>query len=159
MAIEHRDLTGDQLHEPKGVDSAAEGTVYIADGFGSGEWDDVTATIYNKNVYSLISTMTDLSTVSSVYFHIPVKSRIRGYSILIYGAVSADTLFSPYINNVAVADTETVEAAGSAAGQVSLHTIVSSTDMAANSVVRIDSDGAAASSVRADIQLILEAIP
>lgn len=159
MALEHKDLTGDQLHEPKGADAAADGTVYVADGAGSGDWEDPTATVYNKNIYSLITTMTDLGTASSVYFHVPVKSRIRSYSILIYGAISADTLFSPYVNGVAIADTETVESAGTAAGQVTVHTVVSSSDMAANSIVRIDSNGAAASTVRCDVQLTLEAIP
>ncbi len=159
MALEHRDLTGDQLHEPKGVDGASAGTAYIADGSGSGAWTDPTDAIYNKNIYSLVTTMTDLASASSVYFHVPLKSRIRSYSILIYDAVDADTEFEPFINGIAVADTETVTSAGSAAGQITDHTVVSSTDMAANSVVRITSDGAATASVRADIQLVLEAIP
>jgi hypothetical protein len=34
----HKDLTGAHLHEPKGVDSATSGQVYIADGAGSGVW-------------------------------------------------------------------------------------------------------------------------
>lgn len=35
---EHKDLTGANLHEPKGADSASEGQIYIADGLGSGVW-------------------------------------------------------------------------------------------------------------------------
>lgn len=35
---EHNALTGSQLHEPKGADSAASGTVYVSDGAGSGTW-------------------------------------------------------------------------------------------------------------------------
>lgn len=34
----HSNLTGSDLHEPKGVASAAEGKVYVADGVGSGSW-------------------------------------------------------------------------------------------------------------------------
>ncbi len=37
MAL-HRNLTGADLHEPKGVASAAAGTVYVANGSGSGSW-------------------------------------------------------------------------------------------------------------------------
>lgn len=37
--ISHKDLTGSQIHEPKGVDSADFGSVYVADGEGSGSWD------------------------------------------------------------------------------------------------------------------------
>jgi microcystin-dependent protein len=36
--VEHVDIPDTQLHEPKGIESAAEGTVYIADGSGAGEW-------------------------------------------------------------------------------------------------------------------------
>jgi hypothetical protein len=34
----HSSLTGADLHEPKGVASAASGEVYVADGAGSGAW-------------------------------------------------------------------------------------------------------------------------
>ena len=34
----HKDLTGAELHEPKGVETALSGQVYIADGNGSGSW-------------------------------------------------------------------------------------------------------------------------
>lgn len=34
----HNTLTGSDLHEPKGVDSAASGKIYVADGVGSGSW-------------------------------------------------------------------------------------------------------------------------
>lgn len=39
MAIQHRDIPEAELHEPKGVSLAAEGTVYIATGQGTGIWD------------------------------------------------------------------------------------------------------------------------
>ena len=35
---EHNTLTGSSLHEPKGVESAAVQTIYVADGAGSGDW-------------------------------------------------------------------------------------------------------------------------
>lgn len=37
----HKDLTGAELHEPKGVESAIAGTVYVADGVGSGQWSNL----------------------------------------------------------------------------------------------------------------------
>lgn len=37
----HKDLTGANLHEPKGVSTAAVNQVYRADGSGSGSWQDV----------------------------------------------------------------------------------------------------------------------
>ena len=38
MPIEHDAIPNAGLHEPKGVSSAASGTVYVADGLGSGSW-------------------------------------------------------------------------------------------------------------------------
>ena len=38
MAIEHKDIDDAELHEPKGAASALSGTVYVADGAGSGAW-------------------------------------------------------------------------------------------------------------------------
>lgn len=39
--VSHASLTGSELHEPKGADSAALGTVYVANGAGSGSWSSV----------------------------------------------------------------------------------------------------------------------
>lgn len=39
--IAHASLTGADLHEPKGATTAALGTVYVADGVGSGSWANV----------------------------------------------------------------------------------------------------------------------
>lgn len=38
----HKDMTGADLHEPKGVASATSGQVYQADGLGSGTWSTLT---------------------------------------------------------------------------------------------------------------------
>jgi hypothetical protein len=37
--VDHASLTGAALHEPKGVETATAGDVYVADGAGSGAWD------------------------------------------------------------------------------------------------------------------------
>ena len=36
--VQHSALTGAELHEPKGADSASTGEVYVSDGSGSGAW-------------------------------------------------------------------------------------------------------------------------
>lgn len=40
MAL-HKDITGANNHEPKGVENASSGQVYIANGSGSGSWQDL----------------------------------------------------------------------------------------------------------------------
>lgn len=39
--VAHSTLTGSELHEPKGADTASLGTVYVADGAGSGSWNSI----------------------------------------------------------------------------------------------------------------------
>lgn len=39
--VSHDALTGSELHEPKGADTAVLGTVYVSDGAGSGSWESV----------------------------------------------------------------------------------------------------------------------
>ncbi len=36
--IQHKVIPDADLHEPKGVSGASSGTVYVADGLGSGQW-------------------------------------------------------------------------------------------------------------------------
>ena len=39
--IQHKDIPDSQRHEPKGIDSAAQHQIYIANGGGSGSWSKV----------------------------------------------------------------------------------------------------------------------
>lgn len=54
MAVEHRNIPEDGLHEPKGVSNSAANRVYVADGLGSGNWslvdaDTIQGTINNSS--------------------------------------------------------------------------------------------------------------
>lgn len=40
MTIEHKNISDTELHEPKGVSSAAVGKVYVSDGAASGSWEN-----------------------------------------------------------------------------------------------------------------------
>jgi len=44
MTVQHNLITGSNLHEPKGVSSATNGTMYVASGSGSGAWEKLTTT-------------------------------------------------------------------------------------------------------------------
>lgn len=44
MAIQHRDITDPEIHEPKGIPSAPAGTVYKSLGNGTGVWGRITPT-------------------------------------------------------------------------------------------------------------------
>lgn len=45
MAVEHRNLPDNALHEPKGASSAGADRVYISNGSGSGSWGKVNANV------------------------------------------------------------------------------------------------------------------
>lgn len=47
--VEHVNIPEAGLHEPKGVSTAQTGTVYIADGAGSGSWGDPIPTDLNRS--------------------------------------------------------------------------------------------------------------
>lgn len=53
--VAHSTLTGAELHEPKGVASAPAGTVYVANGSGSGSWADVGTASFTGMVADFIT--------------------------------------------------------------------------------------------------------
>lgn len=48
--VPHSTLTGAELHEPKGADSAATGTVYVANGAGSGSWQAIGTSAFTGQI-------------------------------------------------------------------------------------------------------------
>lgn len=61
--VQHSDLTGANLHEPKGIEGASSGQVYIADGAGSGAWD----TVSGGSGFALDFIITDGSDTTTEY--------------------------------------------------------------------------------------------
>lgn len=56
--VAHATLTGADLHEPKGVATAASGTVYISDGAGSGSWGTVASSLNFVGMVAPFMTLT-----------------------------------------------------------------------------------------------------
>lgn len=84
--VSHASLTGSQLHEPKGVTSAALGTVYVANGSGSGSWADVGTASFTGMVADFVApvapsgwlecdgTVISTTTFSSLYAVMSIQS-------------------------------------------------------------------------------------
>ena len=51
--VEHSQLPDELLHEPKGASTAAAGTVYVADGAGSGSFLKVPTTSLDMTLVSI----------------------------------------------------------------------------------------------------------
>lgn len=158
MAIEHRDLVGAQLHEPKGADTALAGTVYTSDGLGSGTWLSPIKALYDANKFQQTQRMDDIGTDSSVYFNVPWKSELTKVNVLLYGTIDVDTLIQVYIGGVLFADSLTITAAGTAAGQKKTLTVSTANSVPAGTIVTITSNGAPTVAVKADVQLELNKV-
>ena len=65
--IEHSELPDNLLHEPKGASTAVAGTVYVADGAGSGSFKKLPTTSLNITVPSVpVISHTGISETSSL---------------------------------------------------------------------------------------------
>ena len=80
MAIEHNAIGVGEIHEPKGITTASSGDVYIANGAGSGGWEQsaqqelgsvaftgnaVAETITTQDVYVTLNPATWVATITN----------------------------------------------------------------------------------------------
>ena len=140
MAIEHDAIPNADLHEPKGVNAATSGQVYVADGVGSGAW--TTKNYYDK-VY-LSTNYDDLDTTTSHYLVSPVAGTItKIYSVIDQAIALADTNLTAKIGGVAVTNgTITIAYSGSAAGDVDSCSPTAANSVSAGTAIEFVSDGA-----------------
>lgn len=166
--ILHNLLSTTDLHEPKGVDAASSGTVYIADGSGSGAWDNVTAaqldfsaltdgdyvkvtsgvptgeTLNNANLVAINCYMEDAAAASSAYVVAPIDGTITTIWSTIYVACDGDTTITPSIGGVNITDgVVSLTASGSQAGDVDSSTPSANNDVTAGQAIRFLSNGGA----------------
>lgn len=159
--IDHSALSGSQLHESKGVDSASTDQVFSADGAGSGSFKKITSdmvdssSIFNINKRYLATTIEDISTASSHWIVSPVAGTItKIYSVINAAIATSDAALTFELGGVLITGGNiTVATSGSAAG-----TIDSSTPSAANAVtagqaVECITDGASTNTVKATITI------
>jgi hypothetical protein len=117
---EHRFLTGASVHEPKGVEVATAGQVYVADGAGSGAWSNRLTGIYNLNSYGLAGTIANIAaSPSSTFVVVPTKSSLVKVYAVLSGALSANVTLTIYKNGISQTPTITVTSTGSGAGVAS----------------------------------------
>lgn len=155
----HKDLTGAELHEPKGADSASSGQVYVSNGAGSGVWTDRYSGVYNLNKYQASDIMDDISTAnSSAYLYVPVNSELKELACIIHGSLAtANAVLSIYINGILFGESLTVTFSGSAKGDLSQLTVTTANTITPGSVVEIRSDGGSTNAVKCTIVGVFEA--
>lgn len=132
--VNHSSLTDPYLHEPKGVASATNGQVYVADGAGSGSW---TAP---KDVYTTV--IADVSTAEVVYIPIPHGGSVAKVTTVLEGAITiADATVT--VKNAAGSSMGTITVAytGSAAGDVDTLAPTTNNTVADDSFITVETNG------------------
>ncbi len=150
MTVEHVNITGANLHEPKGVASASLDQVYIADGASSGAW--------SFPEYVITAKITDISTAGQVYVTAPWAGTIEKVYSTINGAIgTADATLTPKIGGTAVTSGAiTVAYSGSAAGDVDSSTPSAANAVTAGQAIEIETDGASSNAIEVEITLVVK---
>jgi len=157
----HADLTGADLHEPKGADSAAADTLYAANGTGSGAWRKVTSasidtsSIKNINKFFLTSSLANISSASSIYVPVPVDATLTKVTTVLQGVIATANATLTVANYaLSTIGTITVAYSGSAAGDVDTLNAVSNNTFLAGTWVKITTNAASTNAV--EVKIVLE---
>tara|TARA_R110000787_G_scaffold170328_2_gene283047 strand:+ start:7849 stop:8349 length:501 start_codon:yes stop_codon:yes gene_type:complete len=137
MTTPHPNLTGAEIHEPKGIDSAAVDQLYSATGGGSGIFQKIkvanidATSVKNVNKIYLNVEFDDISTAQSVWVVAPLAGTVTGIKSVIGGPLaSVNAALTFEIGGTLITGSGiTVAFSGSAGG-----TVDSSTPTAANAV-------------------------
>lgn len=156
----HADLTGAELHEPKGVASASIDTVYVANGAGSGSWVKIDSanidatSVKNVNTFWLTTKITDISTASAVYLPVDAACTFVSASVVISNAITvADAILTFYNGTSSSTGTCTITYTLSAEGSRFTFTPSSNQTFTSSGFLKIASDGGSTDACEATIIL------
>jgi hypothetical protein len=80
MAL-HKDLSGTDLHEPKGASSASANTVYVANGAGSGAWSIISPASIGWSLLSVYNSADQTIAISETTANWTSTSSVVGSSL------------------------------------------------------------------------------
>jgi hypothetical protein len=156
----HANLTGTDLHEPKGAAAASANTVYVATGGGTGAWSKIdadnidTTSIKNTNKQAVVVYFTDIGTVRTLYVPIPYACTLTAVTTALQAATATtDTILTFANNGGSSMGTVTIAFSGAAAGDVDTLGPVTNNTFTAGQTLRITTDGGTSNAVDAMITL------
>lgn len=163
---QHSVLTGTELHEPKGVSSASSGTVYVADGSGSGSWSDPLASINNKNQLVVMGTISDVSTTGD-YVLIPnpgqASKLVKVVAVCENNLSTADAVLTAEIVSAGVSygsgtstDLNLVLNSGAGVNSVFPGAVTTNNSVATSQAVWIRTDGGSTGASKANILCVFD---
>ena len=160
----HETLTGSDLHEPKGVAASAINKVYVANGAGSGTYQQVaaaqinTSSVKNVNKTFITYTIDDISTAASHWVVPGIAGDVVAITTVISGVIAtADAALTFEIGGVAITGSAiTVAFSGSAVADVDTSTPSAANTVTAAQPVEIITDGASTNTVKCTITLEMD---
>jgi len=156
---EHRLLTGASLHEPKGVETASAGQVYVSDGFGSGSWVSRNDGNFTLNRFVLQGLIPDVSETTSFYDTVTTKASLSKVYLTLGGTITgAPSVLTIYKNNIAQTPTLSVPFLGSGAGVSVSYNISPALIFNEGDIIRVGSDGGSTGSQNVAVSLSFTAI-
>ena len=156
---EHRLLTGNSLHEPKGVENATAGQVYVADGLGSGSWQSRESGNLLINRLSIDGLIPDVSEATSFYHVMPTKASASKLTYVLSGPITiANSTLTIYKNDIAQTPTVIVPFTGSGAGVKGSATISPAIVFNEGDVIRVASDGGSTGSQTLGVSVSFTAV-
>lgn len=158
----HSDLTGSELHEPKGVEVASANTIYVADGAGSGAWVKTPSsaidpsTVKNLNREQMFAAFIDIGTAGSRYLGIAKPCQIVKIVAVPQSATAGAATVLTFRNDAGTSMGTITVPNGAAAGSVQTLSPVSNNTFLADTKFQIESDGG--TSTNTNMQFTLELI-
>lgn len=158
--MEHRSLTGDSLHEPKGIESASSGAVYVANGSGSGSWVSRFSGLFTANQLTVTGTIPDISATGSSFFAaVPAKSQLTKVTVVLSATIAGtNSIVTIYKNNIAQTPTITVNTSGSGPGVATVATVSPAISLVEGDVLEFRSNGGSDNVVPASVVAKLTAV-
>ncbi len=144
--VQHNALTGNDLHEPKGLAGTSHsGRVYVSNGSASGAWtarqDLITVHIH------------DISTTTDIYVPIINAGTVSKLQSVTSGTIAGSDLVITAYNSSSASMGALTTATGSTAGNVAVFSPSSNNTVTAGSYIRINGNGGPSSHV--DVMLLI----
>jgi len=148
--VNHSALSDPYLHEPKGASTATAGDVYVADGAGSGSWEDHRRSVVNLHIH-------DISEPTDMYVPIPFGGTVSRITTVLAGSITgADVVLTVKNSSAATMGTVTITQAGSAAGDVDFLNPSTNNTTTDNDYILVQGDGGATAHVDCVVSIVVE---
>lgn len=152
--VEHVDIPDGEIHEPKGISTASNGSVYVADGAGSGSWVVQSET---ANSIILTSTIEDIS-VADVLHYIPItySGTVVRFTVTFWGDPGATTAIELEDSDSNRMSLFSFTSGTASAGSTASVDIINNNDVGNNDFITIKSDGGAVNAVAVTCAVAIE---